>query len=88
MIFNIFLATSELGDPGIDLQRLQIAQKETNMCLIKEGHNPTYELVLFPTPPTLNLNLIKLLEKPIYRKYKRQKNMPIFSKIQAPCNSV
>jgi len=45
-----FLATNELGDLGIDLQRLQISQKETNMCLIMEGHNPTYELVLFPTP--------------------------------------
>lgn len=31
-------------------------------------HSPMYELV----SPPLNLNLIKSLEKPIFRKYKRQ----------------
>lgn len=69
-------------DLCIDRQRLQISPKETNTCRIMGEHNPMYELV----SPPLNLNLIKSLEKPIFRKYKRW-NLFVFNKIQTLDNS-
>lgn len=38
-------------DLGINHQRLHITQKGTNVCLIREEHSLTRELVVSPPPP-------------------------------------